>query len=72
MDAVAQFSFQGVDCSLLGTDVRQASSLRYGAVAQLVERLLCKQDVRSSSLLTSTDRTQSPLSGYPEDELEGM
>ena len=25
-----------------------------GAVAQLVERLLCKQDVRSSSLLCST------------------
>ncbi len=26
----------------------------FGAVAQLVERLLCKQDVRSSSLLCST------------------
>ena len=26
-----------------------------GVIAQLVERLLCKQDVRSSSLLTSTD-----------------
>ena len=25
-----------------------------GAVAQLVERLLCKQDVRSSNLLSST------------------
>jgi hypothetical protein len=33
-----------------------------GGLAQLVERLLCKQDVRSSSLLTSTDRTQSPFS----------
>ena len=28
----------------------------YGAVAQLVERLLCKQDVRSSNLLSSTTR----------------
>ncbi len=26
---------------------------RVGGLAQLVERLLCKQDVRSSSLLTS-------------------
>ena len=32
-----------------------------GGLAQLVERLLCKQDVRSSSLLTSTGRTQSPF-----------
>gem|GEM_PF-6228797 len=27
-----------------------------GGIAQLVERLLCKQDVRSSSLLASTNR----------------
>ena len=27
----------------------------FGAVAQLVERLLCKQDVSGSSPLTSTD-----------------
>ena len=43
---------------LLKTLLRAASPLgdfRHGAVAQLVERLLCKQDVRSSSLLTSTD-----------------
>ena len=31
-----------------------AKGFIYGAVAQLVERLLCKQDVRSSSLLCST------------------
>jgi hypothetical protein len=27
--------------------------MRYGGIAQLVERLLCKQNVRSSNLLTS-------------------
>ena len=33
----------------------------FGAVAQLVERLLCKQDVRSSSLLCSTNRACSSV-----------
>ena len=33
----------------------------FGGIAQLVERLLCKQDVSGSSPLTSTDR-------YPDDE----
>ena len=28
----------------------------YGGIAQLVERLLCKQDVSGSSPLTSTNR----------------
>ena len=32
-------------------------ALQNGAIAQLVERLLCKQDVRSSSLLSSTNLT---------------
>lgn len=32
----------------------------YGAVAQLVEHLLCKQGVRSSSLLSSTIRRFAP------------
>ena len=30
-----------------------------GGIAQLVERLLCKQNVRSSSLLTSTNFSES-------------
>ena len=33
---------------------RSAKKSSKGAVAQLVERLLCKQDVRSSNLLSST------------------
>ena len=44
-------------CSFDKTLLRATSPLgdfRHGAVAQLVERLLCKQDVRSSSLLCST------------------
>ena len=42
--------------SLTGSDkVETGIKLEtFGAVAQLVERLLCKQDVRSSSLLSST------------------
>eukprot|EP01080_Neovahlkampfia_damariscottae_P013462 gene13462-biopygen10 len=35
---------------------------RSGALAQLVERLLCKQDVRSSNLLGST---REPVRGSP-------
>ena len=34
-----------------------------GGLAQLVERLLCKQDVSGSSPLTSTDRTSNDLFG---------
>ena len=33
----------------------------YGGIAQLVERLLCKQDVSGSSPLTSTNATESSL-----------
>src|SRR5690606_1085092 len=35
----------------------------FGALAQLVERLLCKQDVRSSNLLGSTDRRSAAPQG---------
>ena len=35
----------------------------FGGLAQLVERLLCKQDVSGSSPLTSTDRTSNDLFG---------
>ncbi len=48
---------------------------RFGAVAQLVERLLCKEEVRSSSLLGST-RARSARAGarsrsVPTTPLEG-
>lgn len=33
---------------------RAARDKNFGGIAQLVERLLCKQDVRSSNLLAST------------------
>ena len=36
-----------------------------GAVAQLVERLLCKEEVRSSSLLGSTQASAAPLLDSP-------
>jgi hypothetical protein len=34
---------------------------QFGGIAQLVERLLCKQDVRSSSLLTSIKNNVIPI-----------
>ena len=44
--------------------LRPAGAAAFGAVAQLVERLLCKEEVRSSSLLGSTARTE--LDGRPQ------
>ena len=37
--------------------VQDGPYLYVGGIAQLVERLLCKQDVSGSSPLTSTDQT---------------
>jgi hypothetical protein len=39
------------------------SQPRNGGIAQLVERLLCKQDVSGSSPLTSTKKTEQHLTG---------
>jgi hypothetical protein len=39
--------------------------LLIGGLAQLVERLLCKQDVSSSSLLTSTGKEMPKGQGVP-------
>ncbi len=36
----------------------------FGGLAQLVERLLCKQDVSGSSPLTSTDQPFQTTGGY--------
>ena len=41
-------------CFARSLDRPPRSAERFGAVAQLVERLLCKEEVRSSSLLGST------------------
>ena len=46
--------------SLFEIAVTGQHPISFGAVAQLVERLLCKQDVRSSTLLSSTN-SQRPI-----------
>ncbi len=41
----------------------RSSDGSFGGLAQLVERLLCKQDVSGSSPLTSTDRSPATECG---------
>jgi hypothetical protein len=41
---------------------RSSEAIFYGAVAQVVERLLCKQQVRGSSPRSSTTNTNALLS----------